>query len=63
MPAATTPPAQAVPEKPDKSQEIWNALKRHIMRERQRKKQGQYILIYHQYINKMKPIPLKSIFM
>lgn len=40
MPAATTPPAQAVSEKPDKSEEIWNALKRHIMRERQRKKQG-----------------------
>ncbi|XP_026473805.1 uncharacterized protein LOC113377640 [Ctenocephalides felis] len=41
MPAATTPPAQAVSEKPDKSEEIWNALKRHIMRERQRKKQEQ----------------------
>lgn len=33
------PPAQPVV-KTEKEEQLWNALKRHIMRERERKKQG-----------------------
>lgn len=36
------PPAQPVV-KTEKEEQLWNALKRHIMRERERKKQGLYL--------------------